>query len=163
MSDAFTQRLAERIEHPDAATLEDTLIDAGEMIRLWHRFSGDTSRAGAVGPFSEPIEYPQVSADDAERLHEAILNFVRSHPRHPFLCSAIHALQHCARPETRPLLVEILRDALGRDSNALYQTMLTLEALGESLFGDVRSTSYDEVEQNERRARAYLARHANAA
>ena len=35
--------------------------------------------------------------------------------------------------------------------------MIALEATGEHLFGDVTSTSYDEVEWNEQPAREYLA------
>src|SRR4051794_30785963 len=80
MIHAFTQRLAARLEHPHATTIEHTLVDAGEIIRIWAQFGGDTARAGAVGPLSEPIQYPSVSAEDAARLHQALVGFVRSHP-----------------------------------------------------------------------------------
>ena len=78
------------------------------------------------------------------------------------LCSAIHGLTYLATPAIKPLLVEVLRDSLTRDSNVLYQTMIALEAVGEHIFGDVLSTSCDDIEQNQRRARQYLASHANA-
>jgi hypothetical protein len=61
-----------------------------------------------------------------------------------------------AAPHTRSLLIDVLRDCLGRDSGALYQTILALEALGENLYGPRSSTSCDEVERNERVAREYL-------
>jgi hypothetical protein len=159
---AFTQRLATRIAHPDAAAIEHTLVDAGEIIRIWAQFGGDATRAGAVGPLSEPIEYPSVSAEDAARLNEALVSFVRSHPLGSMVCSAIHGLTYLATPEIKPLLIEVLRDSLTRDWNTLYQTMLTLEAVGAHVFGDVLSTGCDDVEQNQRRARQYLTSHANA-
>jgi hypothetical protein len=153
---AFTQRLAQRIEQPQQQTIADALIDAGEMIRMWRLFGGDPGGSAVVGPFSEPTEYPWVQSDDVERLKQALVSFVRDHPRHEQLASAVHGLQYLAAPNTKGLLVEVLRDCLGRDSGALYQTILALEALGENLYGPRQNTSCDEVERNERVAREYL-------
>jgi hypothetical protein len=153
---AFTQRLAQRIEQPQQQTIADALIDAGEMIRMWRLFGGDPGGSAVVGPFSEPTGYPWVQADDVERLKQALVSFVRNHPHHEQLGSAVHGLHHLAAPDTKSLLIGVLRDCLGRDSGALYQTILALETLGENLYGPRLSTSYDEVERNERVACAYL-------
>jgi hypothetical protein len=68
-----------------------------------------------------------------------------------------------AAADTKSLLVEVLQDCIGRDSGALYQTILALEALGDNLYGPRSSTSYDEVERNERVAREYLSSQPSAA
>jgi hypothetical protein len=154
---AFTQRLAGRIQQPQPATITDSLIDAGEMIRMWQSFGGDPGGAGVVGPFSEEMEYPWVRADDVEALKEALVAFARHHPHHPQLGSAVHGLGYLAAPDTKGLLIEVLQECLGRDSGALYQTILALEELGEDLYGLRTSTGITEVERNERVARAYLA------
>jgi hypothetical protein len=93
----------------------------------------------------------------------ALVNFVREHPHHPQLGSAIGGLQYLAASDTKSLLVEVLRDCLGRDSGALYQTILAIEALGDNLYGPRSSTSFDEVERNERVAREYLSSQPSAA
>src|SRR3954447_20115291 len=160
---AFTQRLAERIEQPQLETIADSLIDAGEIMRMWRFFDGDPGGSAVVGPFSEETAYPFMRADDVERLKEALVTFVRSHPHDPQLGSAVHGLQYLAAADTKSLLVEVLRDCLGRDSGALYQTILALEALGDNLYGPRLSTSYDEVERNERVAREYLSSQPSAA
>jgi hypothetical protein len=160
---AFTQRLAQRIELPQPETISDSLIDAGEIMRMWRFFAGDPGGSAVVGPFSEEAEYPHVQADDIERLKQALVAFVRGHPHHPHLGSAVHALYYLAAPDTKGLLVEVLRDCIGRDSGALYQTILALEALGDTLYGPRSSTGYDEVELNERVAREYLSSKPGAA
>ena len=153
---AFTQRLAQRIEQPQPETIADSLTDAGEIMRMWRFFGGDPGGSAVVGPFSEEAEYPHMQADDFDRLKQALIAFVRGHSHHPKLCSAVFGLYYLAAPDTKGLLIEILRDSLGRDSGALYQTILALEALGDNLYGPRSSTSYDEVERNERVAREYL-------
>lgn len=160
---AFTKRLAERIERPQSNTIADSLVDAGEIMRMWRFFDGDPSGSAVVGPFSEQAEYPWMQTEDIERLKEALITFVQSHPHHPQLCSAIHGLCYLAAPDTKSLLIEVLRDCIGRDPNALYQTILALEALGDNLYGQRSSTSIDEVERNERVARDYLSSQASAA
>ena len=160
---AFTQRLAQRIEQPQPETIADSLIDAGEIMRMWRFFGGDPGGSAVVGPFSEETEYPWVQADDVDRLKQALVTFLRRHPHHPQLGSAVHGLQYLAAPDTKSLLVEVLRDCLGRDSGALYQTILALEVLGDNLYGPRLSTSYDEVERNERVAREYLSSQSSAA
>ena len=57
---AFTQRLAARIEHSQADAIADSLVDAGEIMRIWHLFGGDPSGSAVVGPFSEQTKYPRV-------------------------------------------------------------------------------------------------------
>jgi hypothetical protein len=153
---AFTQRLAQRIEHPQPDTIADSLIDAGEIMRMWCFFGGDPGGSAIVGPFSEKTHYPHVQADDIERLKQALISFVRVHPRHPQLGRAVFALGYLAAKDTKDLLIDVLRDSIGRDSSALYQTIIALEALGDNLYGPRWSTSYDEVERNERVAREYL-------
>jgi hypothetical protein len=160
---AFTQRLAARIEQPQPDAIADSLVDAGEIMRIWHLFGGDPSGSAVVGPFSEQAKYPRVQAYDVERLKQALIYFVRSHPHHPQLCSAIRGLCHLASPDTKGLLIDVLRDCIGRDSAALYQTILALEALGDDLYGPRSSTSYDEVERNEKVAREYLSSQTTAA
>jgi hypothetical protein len=160
---AFTQRLAERIEQPQHETIADSLADAAEIMRMWRFFGGDPSGSAVVGPFSERTDYPWVRADDVERLKQALINFVRRNPRHPQLCSAVFGLYYLAAADTKGLLIEVLRDCIGRDSGALYQTILALEALGDNIYGPRSSTSYDEVERNERVAREYLASQPDAA
>ena len=155
---AFTERLAQRIEHPHAGTIVDSLSDAVEVMRMWRFFGGDPTGSAVVGPFSEIGAYPFVQADDVEWLKRALVGFVRRHPRHPELSRAIGGLQYLAAPDTKRLLVEVLRDCIGRDSNALYQALLALEELGEDVFGPRSSTSFDEVERNESVAREYLSR-----
>jgi len=120
-------------------------------------FSVVTQNGSAVvGPFSEQAEFPHVETDDIELLKQALITFVQDHPHHPQLCSAIFGLYYLAAPDTKSLLVGVLRDCIGRDANALYQTILALEALGDNLYGQRSSTSYNEVEHNERVAREYL-------
>jgi hypothetical protein len=153
---SFTQRLAGRIEQAQPHNLADSLTDAGEMMRMWRFFGGDPGGSAVVGPFSENTTYPFVRADDVARLKQALINFVRAHPHHPQLGSAIGGLQYLAEPDTKSLLVEVLQDCLGRDSGALYQTILVLEALGDNLYGTRSSTGYNEIERNERVAREYL-------
>jgi hypothetical protein len=158
----FTERLAARIENPQPKNIAETLIDAGEMLRMWRFFGGDPSGSAVVGPFSEATEYPWVHADDAERLKQALVGFVRQHPHHPQLGSAVHALYYLAAPETKDLLVEVLRDCLGRDAGALYQTILALEELGENLYGTPTDSSVVETEHHEHVARAYLSSRSQA-
>lgn len=153
---AFTQRLAQRIEQPQPETIADSLVDAGEIMRMWRFFGGDPGGAAVVGPISEQTQFPWLETDDVERLKQALVVFVQRYPHHPQLCSAVHALYYLAAPDTKSLLIEVLRDCIGRDSGALYQTILALEALGENLYGPRLSTSFDEVERNERVAREYL-------
>jgi hypothetical protein len=154
---AFAQRLAERIENPQSDTIADSLIDVGEIMRMWRFFGGDPGGSAVLGPFSEQTNFPHVQADDVERLHKALVVFVTSHPRHPDLSGAVHGLSYRVEPSTKNLLIGVLRDCLGRDPFALYQAILALEALGENLYGKRQSTSADEVERNERVARDYLA------
>lgn len=154
---AFTERLARRIEQAESATIAASLGDAAEIMRIWRFFGGDPARSAVVGPFSEDAEYPLVQADDIDRLKLALISFVRRHLHHPQLCSAIFAVYYLAAPDTKGLLIEVLRDCLGRDSHALYQTMLALEELGENLYGARGSRSSSDVELNERLARDYLA------
>jgi hypothetical protein len=52
----FTQRLAERIEQSQRDVIADSLVDAGEIMRMWHFFGGDPSGSAVVGPFSEQTE-----------------------------------------------------------------------------------------------------------
>jgi hypothetical protein len=153
---AFTERLAQRIEQPQPDTIENSLVDAGEIMRMWRFFNGDPGGSAVVGPFSDEAGYPHMQADDIERLKQAVVTFVQQHPRDRLLGRAVFALYYLAAPDTKSLLVEVLRDCLGRDSGALYQTILALEALGDNLYGPRLSTSYDEVEKNERVAREYL-------
>jgi hypothetical protein len=157
---AFTQRLAQRIEQPQEETIADSLVDAGEIMRMWRFFGGDPAGSAVVGPFSEQTEFPCVQADDIERLKQALIAFVRRHSHHPHLCSAVHAFEYLAAPDTKSLLIEVLRECIGRDSVALYQTILALEALGDNLYGPRLSTSFDEVKRNERVACEYLSRQA---
>jgi len=152
----FTQRLAQRIEWPKEDTIADSLADAGEIMRIWRFCGGDPSGASVVGPYSEQTKFPRVRIDDVELLKLALVKFVRHHPLHPQLCSAVHALYFLADLDTKCVLVEILRSCIGRDSAALYQTILALEALGEDLYGSRESTSYEEVERNVGVARNYL-------
>src|SRR5713101_5313352 len=116
---AFTQRLADGIERPQPDTIADLLVDAAEIMRMWRFFGGDPSGSTVVGPFSEQTGYPRVQADDAERLKQALVAFVRRYPHHPQLCSAVHGLYYLAAPDTKSLLIEVLRDCIGRDSGAL--------------------------------------------
>jgi hypothetical protein len=160
---AFTERLAQRIENPQDDTIADSLIDAGEIMRMWRFFSGDPGGSAVARPFSEDVEYLWVHTGDVDRLKQALITFVQSHPHHPQLGSAIHGLQYLAAPDTKALLVDILRDCLARDSLALYQTILALEALGENLYGPRTSTSCEEVERNEKVAREYLLSQPDAA
>jgi hypothetical protein len=160
---AFTQRLAERIEQPQSETIANSLTDAGEIMRMWRLFSGDPGGSAVAGPFSEQTSYPHFQADDIERLKRALVAFVREHPHHPQLSTAVWGLYYLAAADTKGLLVQVLRDCLGRDSGALYQTILALEALGDNLYGPRFSTSYDEVERNERVAREYLSSQTSAA
>ena len=159
---AFTQRLTEHIEQAKQDTIADSLADATEIMRMWRFFSGNPKGSAVVGPFSEQGEYPWVKADDVEQLKKALIIFVRSNPHHQQLCSAVHALYYLAAPDTKNLLVEILRDCIGRDSNSLYQTILALEALGDKLYQPRESSGYNEVERNEKVAREYLASQSTA-
>jgi len=159
----FIQRLAQRIEEPQPETIADSLGDAAEIMRMWRLFGGDPGGSAVAGPFSEPTEFPWVQADDIERLKRALVAFVRRYPHDPQLSSAIFALYYLAAPDTKSLLIEVLRDCIGRDSGALYQTILALEALGDNLYGPRSSTSYDEVECNEKVAREYLSSQPSAA
>ena len=111
------------------------------------------------GSLPSPREFAVLfmRADDAGRLTQALVAFIRAHPRHAQLSGAVHALYYSASPDTKGLLIDVLRDCLGRDSVALYQTLLALEALGENLYGPRSSTSCEEVERSERVAREYLA------
>jgi hypothetical protein len=153
---AFTRRLAERIEQPQPETIADSLIDTHEIMRMWRFFGGDPSGSAIVGPFSEQTKFPYVQADDVERLKQALIAFVQRYPHHPHLGSAVAAFHYLAAPDTKGLLLGILRDCIGRDSGALYQTILALEALGDNIYGPRSSNSYDEVERNERVAKVYL-------
>lgn len=159
---AFTERLAQRIEQAHPETIEDSLIDAGEVMRMWRFFDGDPGGSAVVGPFSEQTVYPHMQAEDIERLKKAVICFVREHPHDRLLGRAVFALYYLAAPDTKSLLVGVLRDCLGRDSGTLYQTILALEALGDNLYGPRLSTSYDEVERNERVAREYLSSQTSA-
>jgi len=132
-------------------------------MRIWRFFGGDPSGSAVVGPFSEQAKFPYMQADDIDLLKKALVIFVRDHPHHPQLGSAVHGLYYLAAPDTKSFLVEVLRDCIGRDSGALYQTILALEALGENLYGQRSNTSYEEVERNERVAREYLASQPNLA
>jgi hypothetical protein len=160
---AFTERLAQRIENPEHEAFSESLGDAAEIMRMWRFFGGDPGSSAVVGPFSEQTEFPWVQADDVERLKQALVAFVRCHPHHPQLCSAIFGLYYLAAPDTKRLFIEVLRDCLGRDSDALYQTLVALQDLGEDVFGPVASTSAHDVEQNERIAREYLSSQPTAA
>ena len=153
---AFTQRLAQRIEQPEPNKIADSLADCVEVMRMWRFFGGDPAGSAVVGPFSEQTQFPWVGAEDVDRLQRALVTFIRNYPHHPQLCSAVHALCYLAAPETKSLLIRVLRDCLGRDSSALYQTILALEALGDNLYGLRSSTSCNEVERNEQVAREYL-------
>ena len=160
---AFIQRLAQRIEQPQPETIADSLADAGEIMRMWRFFGGDPGGSAVVGAFSDDAAYPHVQADDVGRLTQALVAFVRAHPRHSQLSGAVHALSYSASPDTKGLLIDVLRDCLGRDSVALYQTLLALEALGENLYRPCSSTSFEEVERNESIARDYLSSHPGGA
>lgn len=138
-------------------TVADSLVDAGEIMRMWRFFGGDPGGSAVVGPFSDRAEYPRVQADDVDRLKQALVIFVRGHPHHPQLASAVYALQYLAAPDTKSLLVKVLRDCISRDTGALYQTILALEALGEDLYDLRVSTSYEGAERNERATREYMA------
>ena len=153
---AFVQRLAQRIETARPEFIEYSLIDAVEIMRMWRFFGGDPGGSAVVGPFSERVEYPHMKADDIARLKQALIKFIRDNPHHPQLGRALHGFQYLAAPDTKGLLVEVLRDCLGRDASPLYQAILALEALGENLYGPRLSTSYDEIERNKQVARAYL-------
>jgi hypothetical protein len=154
---AFTQRLARRIQQPQPDTIAASLGDAVEMMRMWSSFGGDPGAPAVVGPFSEEVEYPWVCADDVEALKAALVTFVRRHRHHPQLAGAVHAFGYLAASDTKGLLIEVLRDCLGRDSGALYQTILALVDLGEEIYGPCSSSSILDVERNERAARDYLA------
>src|SRR3954467_11275411 len=132
---AFTQQLAQRIEQPQPETIADSLTDAGEIMRMWRFFAGDPGGSAVVGPFSAQTSYPHVRADDIERLKQALVAFVREHPHHPQLSRAVFGLYYLAAPDTKSLLIEVLRDSLGRDSGVLYQAILALEALGDNIYG----------------------------
>lgn len=125
-------------------------------MRMWRLFGGDPSGSEVVGPFSEQTNFPRMQADDIERLKQALLTFVHDNRHHPQLSSAIHGLCYLAASDTKGVLIEVLRDSIGRDSGTLYQAILALEALGDNLYGPRSSTSFDEVERNERVARDYL-------
>jgi hypothetical protein len=153
---AFTERLALRIEQGAPDSIEASLSDAAEIMRFWRLFNGNPAESAVVGPFSEDISYPPMHADDIERLKMAVISFVRQHPRHQFVGTAVFALYYLAAPDTKGLLIDILRDSLGRDSGALYQTLLALEALGDNIFGPTSSTSCKDIDRNERVAREYL-------
>jgi hypothetical protein len=155
----FTKRLAERIESADSNIIGDALIDVGEAMRIWLFFGGSPTGSAIVGPFSEQADYPHFQSDDIERLKQALLKFAKNHPRHPELARAVFAFGYLKAPDTKTILIEILRDSIGRDSAALYQTILALESLGENLYGQRWSTSFDEVERNEKVAREYLLSH----
>jgi hypothetical protein len=159
---SFTNRLAQRIERADPDSIADSLNDAGEIMRMWRFFAGDPSGSAIAGPFSENTQYHHVRADDIERLKQALVTFVQAHPHHPQLSSAVFGLYYLAAPDTKGLLIEVLRDCVGRDPGALYQTILALEALGDNLYGPRPSTSCEEVERNEKVARAYLSLRTNA-
>ena len=152
----FINRLAQRIEQPQPETIADSLTDAGEIMRMWSLFAGDPSGSAVVGPFSDEAEYPHVQADDVDRLKQALVVFIRTQPHHAQLSRAVFALCYLASHDTKSLLVEVLRDCLDRDSGALYQTILALEALGDNLYGPRSSTGCDDVERTERVAREYL-------
>src|SRR5882672_598352 len=107
---AFTERLAQRIENLQPETIADSLGDAAEIMRMWRFFGGDPSGSAVVGPFSEQTQFPWVQADDVDRLKQALVAFVRCHPHHPQLCSAIFGLYYLAAPDTKSLLIEVLRD-----------------------------------------------------
>ena len=97
----FTQRLAQRIEQPQPDTIADSLVDTGEMMRMWRFFGGDPGGSAVVGPFSEATDYPWVQADDVERLKQALITFIRRHPHHSHLCSAVYGLMYLAAPDTK--------------------------------------------------------------
>jgi len=80
---AFTQRLAQRIEQPQEETIADSLVDAGEIMRMWRFFGGDPAGSAVVGPFSEQTEFPWVQADDIERLKQAPVQTSRPPAPHP--------------------------------------------------------------------------------
>jgi len=153
---AFTRRLVARIgeAHPEA--IGDSLIDCAEIMRMWQLFAGDPRGHSVVGPFSDKEPYPHVRAGDVDALKVALIEFIQRHPHHPQLCGAVFGLMKLAAPDTRDLLIEVLRDCLGRDSHALFQTMLALEALGEDLYGRELSRSFNDVEHNESLARKWL-------
>ena len=155
---AIIQRLARRTEEAEPKSITDVLCDAGEIMRMWRFFKGNPASLSDIErqAHSERIEFPHVAADDVDRLKQALVSFVERHPHHPQLVSAIHGLYYLAAPDTKNLLVRVLRDCISRDSNALYQTILALETLGDNLYGPRSSTSFDEIERNERVARECL-------
>jgi hypothetical protein len=155
----FTQRLAQRIEEAQAETIADSLVDAGEIMRMWRFFGGDPGGSAVVGPFSEQVKFPRVQSDDIDLLKQTLIAFVKRYPHHPNLCGAVFALYYLAAPDTKSLLIKILRDCIGRDSFALYQTIRALEAIGENLYGPRSGTGCDEVQRNEKVAREYLSSH----
>jgi len=155
---AFIERLAGRIEQAETHSIADSLADAGEILRMWRFFKGNPSSLSDIErrARSEETDLPPVASDDIDLLKRALVVFVERHPQHTQMSGAVHALYCLAAPDTKGLLVSVLRDCIGRDSAALYQTILALEALGDNLYGSRSSTSVEEVDRNEKVARDYL-------
>ena len=63
---AFTQRLAQRIEQPEDETIADSLIDAGEMMRMWRFFAGDPGGSAVVGPLDSWERVLEIVAETKE-------------------------------------------------------------------------------------------------
>ncbi|HEX4120971.1 MAG TPA: hypothetical protein VH619_10170 [Verrucomicrobiae bacterium] len=114
----FVHWLVERIEQPQPDTIAASLADCVETMRMWRFFGGSPAgSAVVVGPFSEQTNFPWAKADDIELLKHAVVAFIQHHPRHPQLCTAVHALGYLAAPEAKGLLIE---ERLNRSLHAAF-------------------------------------------
>ena len=84
--------------------------------------------------WDDEVKHHELSDDDAERLRDALVIFVKNnfdHNNHP---SAVWALGKLADPSTLSPLREVLEKIVQEDNGALYQTLIALDNLGEEVF-----------------------------
>lgn len=153
----FFARLADRLHSAETEQVGASLSDISELFRNWTRFGGDPNPPGAVGPFSEDLDFPPTGTEQVEFLKGAVVSFIEENMDSPVLVSAIHGLYVLGDVETKNLLRRVLRFTIHGDSKAMFQTLLALETLGEPIFDpNETSRSYDWVEINRAAATSYL-------
>ena len=97
-----------------------------------------------------------VGDEDANELLRCLATFIRNNPMHADIASAVCCLKYSSDPELKSLLREVLRRVIRTDAITLYQTIIALRDLGESLLP--LNSSINDLEGNSRMAELYLAR-----
>jgi len=98
------------------------------------------------------------SDHDIALLKDDLVQFIQNNPAHSNAGTAIWALGKLFDATLKPTLIAILQQQITHDAATMYQTMIALDNLGENPFGDRRSMSILDAQDNRALAEDYLRR-----